>query len=196
MKALLYDVVMAPLGWMGLAQARQRLVSRVRGKVLEVGTGTGLALPRYPEGVESITAIDIDAESLKRARQRRPGVEPLVANVQELPFPDSSFDFVISSLVFCSVDEPARGLAEIRRVLKPAGELHMLEHVRSPHAQRAHLQDWLTPAWCWMTGGCRLNRETFSLVQAAGFEVTRRVQRLDGLAEELTAVPVKAGARG
>lgn len=186
---------MAPMGWMGLNRARQRLVSRVKGRVLEVGTGTGLALPSYPPGVESITAIDIDAEALERARKRRPGVELLLANVQQLPFPDSSFDFVISSLVFCSVDEPARGLAEIRRVLRPSGELHMLEHVRSPHLKRAHLQDWLTPAWCRMTGGCRLNRETFSLVQAAGFEVTRRVQLLDGLAEELTAVPVKAGAR-
>ncbi|HEX8700801.1 MAG TPA: class I SAM-dependent methyltransferase [Myxococcaceae bacterium] len=188
MKALLYDAVMAPLGWMGLNQARQRLVSRVQGKVLEVGTGTGLALPSYPPGVESITAIDIDAEALERARKRRPGAELVLANVQELPFADGSFDFVISSLVFCSVEEPARGLAEIHRVLKPGGELHMLEHVRSPHARFAHLQDRLTPAWCWMTGGCRLNRETFSLVQAAGFEVTRRVQLLDGLAEELTAV--------
>jgi ubiquinone/menaquinone biosynthesis C-methylase UbiE len=192
LKALLYDAVMAPLGWMGLEKARQRLVSRVHGKVLEVGTGTGLALPNYPQGVESITAIDIDAESLERARKRRPGAQFVLANVQELPFPDSSFDFVISSLVFCSVDEPARGLAEIHRVLKVGGELHMLEHVRSPHSRLARLQDRLTPAWCWMTGGCRLNRETFSLVQAAGFEVTRRVRRLDGLAEELTAVRVAA----
>lgn len=193
MKALLYDAVMAPLGWMGLNRARQRLVSRVHGKVLEVGTGTGLALPNYPQGVESLTAIDIDPESLERARKRRSGAELVLADVQDLPFSDCSFDFVISSLVFCSVDEPARGLAEIHRVLKVGGELHMLEHVRSPHPRFARLQDRLTPAWCWMTGGCRLNRETFSLVQAAGFEVTRRVQLLDGLAEELTAVRVNAG---
>jgi ubiquinone/menaquinone biosynthesis C-methylase UbiE len=192
-KALLYDAFMAPLGWMGLNEARQRLVSRVHGKVLEVGTGTGLALPNYPAGVESITAIDIDPDALERARRRRPGVQLTLANVQELPFPDESFDFVVSSLVFCSVDEPARGLAEIHRVLKVHGELHMLEHVRSPKPRRAHLQDRLTPAWCWMTGGCRLNRDTFSLVQAAGFDVTRRVQLLDGMAEEITAVRTKPG---
>jgi ubiquinone/menaquinone biosynthesis C-methylase UbiE len=191
LKALLYDALMAPLGWLGLSQARQRLVSLAHGKVLEVGTGTGLALPSYPAGVESITAIDIDADSLARARKRRPGAQLVLANVQELPFPDESFDCVISSLVFCSVEEPARGLAEIHRVLKVQGQLHMLEHVRSPHPRRAHLQDRLTPAWCWMTGGCRLNRETFSLVQAAGFEVTRRVRRLDGMAEELSAVRVR-----
>ncbi|HYI01026.1 class I SAM-dependent methyltransferase [Hyalangium sp.] len=191
MKALIYDALMAPLGWMGLTEARRRLVARVHGRVLEVGTGTGLALPGYPEGVDSITAIDIDAEALERAHQRRPGVQLVRANVQELPFPDRSFDFVISSLVFCSVNEPARGLAELHRVLAPGGELRMLEHVRAPSPRLARLQDGLTPAWSWMTGGCRLNRDTFSLVQAAGFNVTRRVQLLDGLAEEISAVRVQ-----
>ncbi len=191
MKALIYDALMAPLGWMGLTEARKRLVASVHGRVLEVGTGTGLALPGYPEGVKSITAIDIDPDALSRARKRRPGVELVTANVQELPFGDRSFDFVISSLVFCSVDDPARGLAEIHRVLTPGGELRMLEHVRAPSPRTARLQDRLTPAWCWMTGGCRLNRETFSLVQATGFEVTRRVQLLDGVAEEITATRVK-----
>jgi ubiquinone/menaquinone biosynthesis C-methylase UbiE len=190
-KALIYDALMAPLGWMGLTEARKRLVSRVHGRVLEVGTGTGLALPGYPEGVDSITAIDIDPDALARARKRRPGAELVTANVQELPFRDSSFDFVIASLVFCSVDDPARGLAEIHRVLVPGGELRMLEHVRAPSPRLARLQDRLTPAWCWMTGGCRLNRDTSAMVQAAGFDVTRRVQLLDGLAEEISAVRVK-----
>ncbi len=191
MKALIYDALMAPLGWMGLTEARRRLVQGVHGRVLEVGTGTGLALPGYPEGVHSITAIDIEPDALARARKRRPGVELVMANVQELPFRDRSFDFVISSLVFCSVDDPARGLSEIHRVLEPGGELRMLEHVRAPSPRLARFQDRLTPAWCWMTGGCRLNRDTFSLVQAAGFDVTRRVQLLDGLAEKITAVRVK-----
>jgi ubiquinone/menaquinone biosynthesis C-methylase UbiE len=191
MKALIYDALMAPLGWMGLTEARRRLVAHVHGRVLEVGTGTGLALPGYPEGVDSITAIDIDSEALERAHQRRPGVQLVTANVQELPFRDRSFDFIISSLVFCSVNEPARGLAELYRVLEPGGELRMLEHVRAPSPRLARLQDRLTPAWSWMTGGCRLNRDTFSLVQAAGFNVTRRVQLLDGLAEEISAVRVQ-----
>lgn len=191
MNALLYDAVMAPLGWMGLNKARQRLVAGVHGRVLEVGTGTGLALPGYPPDVESITAIDIDPDSLLRARKRRPGVQLAMVNVQDLPFRDKSFDFVISSLVFCSVDEPERGLAEVHRVLRVGGELRMLEHVRAPSPRLARFQDRLNPVWCGLMGGCRLNRDTFSLVQAARFDVTRRVQLLDGLAEEITAVRVK-----
>jgi ubiquinone/menaquinone biosynthesis C-methylase UbiE len=188
---LFYDALMAPLGWMGLTQARQRLVAGVHGRVLEVGTGTGLALPAYPKDVESITAIDIDPDSLMRARKRRPGVQLAMLNVQDLPFRDKSFDFVISSLVFCSVDEPERGLAEVHRVLRVGGELRMLEHVRAPSPRLARLQDRLNPLWCRLMGGCRINRDTFSLVQAARFDITRRVQLLDGLAEELTAVRVK-----
>jgi ubiquinone/menaquinone biosynthesis C-methylase UbiE len=192
-KGLLYDALMAPLGWMGLTEARRRLVAGVHGRILEVGAGTGLALPGYePEDVESITALDIDPAALVRAQRRRPGVKLAMVDVQDMSvFRDKTFDFVISSLVFCSVEEPARGLAEIHRVLKRHGELRMLEHVRAPAPKLARLQDRLTPLWCRVTGGCRLNRDTFSAVQAAGFHVTRRVPLLDGLAEELTAVRIK-----
>jgi ubiquinone/menaquinone biosynthesis C-methylase UbiE len=191
--ALLYDALMAPLGWMGLTQARQRLVAGVHGRILEVGAGTGLALSGYAlERVESITALDIDPSALERARRRRPGIEISQGDVQDMSlFRDEAFDFVISSLVFCSVDDPARGLAEIHRVLRRDGELRMLEHVRAPSPRLARLQDRLTPLWCRVAGGCRLNRETASAVQAAGFHITRRVQLLDGLAEELTAVRSK-----
>ncbi|NMO17316.1 class I SAM-dependent methyltransferase [Pyxidicoccus fallax] len=187
MKALAYDAVMAPLGWLGLTEARRKLVRGLSGRVLEVGTGTGLALPGYPATVTSVTAIDVDAEALERARRRRPEAELLHASVEALPFPDMSFDGVVSSLVFCSVDAPARALAEVFRVLRPGGELRMLEHVRAPTAGLATTQDLLTPAWKRVTGGCRLNRETHLLVQQTGFEVVRRVQRLRGMSELIIA---------
>ncbi|MCY1017941.1 class I SAM-dependent methyltransferase [Pyxidicoccus sp. MSG2] len=187
MKALAYDAVMAPLGWMGLTAARRKLVSGVSGRVLEVGTGTGLALPGYPDTVTSVTAIDVDAEALERARARRPDVEVLQASVEELPFAEASFDTVVSSLVFCSVESPGRGLAEIFRVLRPGGELRMLEHVRAPTSGLATAQDLLTPAWRMMTGGCRLNRDTYLLVRQTGFDVVRRVQRLHGMSELIIA---------
>jgi ubiquinone/menaquinone biosynthesis C-methylase UbiE len=187
MKALAYDAVMAPLGWLGLTAARRKLVRGLAGRVLEVGTGTGLALPGYPDTVTSLTAIDVDAEALKRARLRHPDAEVVQASVEDLPFPDASFDAVVSSLVFCSVEAPARALTEVFRVLRPGGELRMLEHVRAPSAGLATAQDLLTPAWKRLTGGCRLNRDTYFLVQQAGFDGVQRVQRLQGMSELIIA---------
>jgi ubiquinone/menaquinone biosynthesis C-methylase UbiE len=189
-KALLYDAVMVPAGWLGLHRARQRLVDGLSGRVLEVGTGTGLLLPVYPPGVSSIVAIDIDPGLFARARNRRPGVTLMQADVQRLPFRDGSFDAVVGCLVFCTVEDPARGLAEIRRVLRPGGQLRLLEHVRSPHPTVARLQDRLSPAWSHLAMGCQLNRDTVPLVEASGFRITHRSQRLRQLVEELVAVPV------
>jgi ubiquinone/menaquinone biosynthesis C-methylase UbiE len=187
MKALAYDAVMAPLGWLGLTAARRKLVRGLAGRVLEVGTGTGLALPGYPDTVTSLTAIDVDAEALERARLRHPDAEVVHASVEDLPFPDASFDAVVSSLVFCSVEAPAHALTEVFRVLRPGGELRMLEHVRAPSAGLATAQDLLTPAWKRLTGGCRLNRDTYFLVQQAGFDGVQRVQRLQGMSELIIA---------
>jgi ubiquinone/menaquinone biosynthesis C-methylase UbiE len=188
MKALAYDLVMAPFGWMGLTAARRRLVEGLCGKVLEVGTGTGLALPGYPSSVHSVVAIDLDEASLARARGRRPGVTLLQADVQDLPFPDASFDAVVSSLVFCSVEHPLRGLEELFRVLRPGGELRMLEHVRAPGPVLARVQEAVDPLWCAVTGGCHLNRDTVTLVREAGFRLMHRAQRLRGVGEELVAL--------
>ncbi|WP_163781852.1 class I SAM-dependent methyltransferase [Myxococcus vastator] len=187
MKALAYDAVMTPLGWLGLTAARRKLVRGLSGHVLEVGTGTGLALPGYPDTVTAVTAIDVDEAALARARRRRPDARLLYASVESLPFPAAAFDAVVSSLVFCSVEAPARALAEIFRVLRPGGALRMLEHVRAPSPALATVQDLLTPAWMRVSGGCRLDRDTFDLVRRAGFDVERRVQRLQGVSELIIA---------
>ncbi|QQR44763.1 class I SAM-dependent methyltransferase [Myxococcus xanthus] len=187
MKALAYDAVMTPLGWLGLTAARRKLVRGLSGHVLEVGTGTGLALPGYPDTVTAVTAIDVDEAALARAQRRRPDARLLYASVESLPFPTASFDAVVSSLVFCSVEAPARALAEIFRVLRPGGALRMLEHVRAPSPALATVQDLLTPAWMRVSGGCRLDRETFDLVRRAGFDIERRVQRLQGVSELIIA---------
>lgn len=188
--ALLYDVFMMPLGWLGLTRARRHLVEGLSGDVLEVGTGTGLLLPAYPPTVSSVTAIDIDPGMLARARRRRPEATLLEADVRSLPFPDGSFDAVVACLVFCSVEDPARGLAELRRVLRPSGQLRMLEHVRAPEGALARVQDGLNPAWSRLSGGCQLNRDTVPLIEAAGFRVTHRTQRLREVIQALTAVPI------
>jgi len=103
------------------------------------------------------------------------------ASVEALPFRDGVFDTVVSSLVFCSVPDPARGLAEVRRVLRSDGRLRMLEHVRSLRSWKAAFQDCVQPIWTRFSGGCRPNRDTERAVEAAGFRIDaeERVARAD-----------------
>jgi ubiquinone/menaquinone biosynthesis C-methylase UbiE len=90
------------------------------------------------------------------------------------------FDTVLSGLVFCSVADPRRGLLEVRRVLAPRGQLRMLEHVRSTRPWKACLQDVCQPAWTWIAGGCRPNRNTERTVEAAGFRIEVEGRRAKG----------------
>jgi ubiquinone/menaquinone biosynthesis C-methylase UbiE len=125
----LYD----PMCWLcerlGLMRWRRWLVSGARGLALDLGCGTGRNLPLMA-GARPV-AVDPDAAVLCRARRRAPGARLVRARAEALPFRDGVFDTVVSGLAFCSVADPGRGLAEVRRVLKRHGELRMLEHVRS-----------------------------------------------------------------
>jgi len=97
---------------------------------------------------------------------------PLVqGSAEALPFRDGTFDTVVASLVFCSVPEPARGLAEIKRVLRADGRLRMLEHVRSRRPWKAKFQDRVQPLWTRLSGGCHPNRDTERAVETAGFVI-------------------------
>jgi ubiquinone/menaquinone biosynthesis C-methylase UbiE len=119
---------------------------------------------------------------------------PLVlASVEALPFRDGVFDTVVSALVFCSVADPVRGLAEVRRVLRPGGTLRMLEHVRSTRPWKARWQDRLQPAWTRFTGGCRWNRDTERAVEQAGFVIEPDGRRAKGDMRRFAARP--AGER-
>ena len=118
-------------------------------------------------------AIGLDPawDSLGRARRRAPGVPLVQGSAEALPFRAGTFDTVVSSLVFCSVAEPARGLAEVKRVLRPDGRLRMIEHVRSRRAWKAAFQDRVQPLWTWVSGGCHPNRETERAVESAGLAI-------------------------
>jgi len=174
----LYDALMAVSDACGLARWRRQLVDGAAGRTLEVGCGTGRNLPLYPAGLEVI-GIDPDLAALRYARRRAPRVPLLAARAEALPFRPGTFDSVVSSLVFCSVADPEQGLAEIRRVLRPGGELRMLEHVRHPQPRWAALQDLIQPAWTKVAGGCHPNRATENAVEQAGFRIeeTGRVAR-------------------
>ena len=166
----LYDALCAVVERTGLAEWRRWLASGARGRTLDVGCGTGRGLPLYGPGV-LVIGLDPAWDSLGRARRRAPGVPLVQGSAEALPFRASTFDTVASSLVFCSVAEPARGLAEVRRVLRPDGRLRMIEHVRSRRAWKAAFQDRVQPLWTWASGGCRPNRQTERAVESAGFVI-------------------------
>jgi ubiquinone/menaquinone biosynthesis C-methylase UbiE len=169
----LYDPLCALAEAAGLRRWRDWLAGGARGLTLDVGCGTGRTLPRFGPHVRAV-GLDPSAEVLRRARRRAPRVPLVRGNAEQLPFRDGAFDTVVSGLVFCSVPEPARGLAEVRRVLRRDGELRMLEHVRSTRAWMARLQDWIQPCWTRLSGGCHPNRATERAVQAAGFTIGER----------------------
>ncbi len=167
----LYDAGMALIEKTGLRRWRAWLAGGAPpGRVLDLGCGTGRTLPLFGSGVRAI-GLDPSPESLRRARRRAPGLPLVCARAEALPFRDGSFDAVVSGLAFCTIADVARGLGEVRRVLKTGGVLRMLEHVRSKRSVVAWLQDRTQPAWTWFTGGCHPNRDTEAAVAAAGFVV-------------------------
>src|SRR5579884_4108464 len=129
---------------------RQETAGQAYGIVLEVGAGTGLNFSWYrPERVERVEAIEPDSAMLAYARERllqaTVPISLTQASVEALPFADSTFDSVVVTLVFCSVEDPAQGMQEIKRVLKPEGTLFLFEHVRSQGTWIGRLQDALVP---------------------------------------------------
>jgi SAM-dependent methyltransferase len=169
--AILYD----PVLWLGekrgLAALRRRLLAEARGAVLEIGAGTGLNLPHYPSGLEELVL----AEPGERMGERidlggaPEDVEPQLvqAPAEELPFRDSSFDTVVSTLVLCTVADPERALSEIVRVLRPNGRLLFLEHVQADDGWRRRLQGRTVGAWAAFADGCRCDRPTLETIEEA-----------------------------
>jgi ubiquinone/menaquinone biosynthesis C-methylase UbiE len=184
----LYDLGLWALEHGGLGRWRDWLAAGARERTLDLGTGTGRNLPLFPEGVRAI-AVDPHPQNLARARRRAPGVPLVRARAEALPFRDGAFDTVVSGLVFCSVDDPGAGLAEVRRVLAPEGSLRMLEHVRSEGPIAARWQDLVQPAWTRISGGCRPNRDTERVLLDAGFRVEAGSRRARGAMRRLEARP-------
>jgi ubiquinone/menaquinone biosynthesis C-methylase UbiE len=163
---------------------RPGVVGPAHGHVLEVGAGGAENLRFYDLGdrVQRLTLAEPDPYMLHRAESevRRTGlpVKVVQAAAEELPFPSGSFDTVVATLVFCSVEDQSAALAEVRRVLKPGGAFLFMEHVRSEHPVWSRFQDIATPVNRVLGAGCRLNRDTIGAIDRAGFEVVRlsRVQ--------------------
>lgn len=169
---------------------RPRIMEEMAGRVLEVGAGTGASFSYYPDDAQVI-ATEPDPHMLKRAEKRlaemnRPNVELRQAPAESLPFDDASFDHVLSTLVFCSVRDQAKALAEARRVLKPGGTFRFWEHIRNDESRFwGTLQDLITPVWRWFAAGCHPNRRTQQAIEEAGFRIewVERIQAAPGTPE-------------
>jgi SAM-dependent methyltransferase len=155
------------------AELRRKLLAYARGRVLEIGVGTGLSLPHYPP-VDGLVAADPSEPMLRRARRRAAeagrDVTFVQARAEQLPFEDDSFDTVVSMVVLCTVENQQRALQEIRRVLRPTGQFLFSEHVRSEDPKRARWQDRLETIWGVIANGCHPNRRTLNAIRAAGFD--------------------------
>jgi SAM-dependent methyltransferase len=154
-----------------LREVRTRTAGEAIGRVLEIGAGTGFNFPFYSKEA-TVVATEPDPEMRRRAepRAREHGIDLRAAPAERLPFPDESFDTVVSTGVFCAVDDPRRALSEVHRVLRLGGELRFSEHVRGSGAARRFMQRTLDPLH-YRLFRCHIGRDTLRSMEEAGFDV-------------------------
>jgi SAM-dependent methyltransferase len=157
-------------------ELRRRALAGLSGNVIEVGSGDGRSFEHYPPGVEHLLAVEPDPTAREAASERARGaaipIDVVGGTAEELPAEDGAFDAAVLMGVLCSVGDPAAALRELRRVLRPGGELRFWEHVRSGNAAFRVLQRATDAVfWTRALGGCETTRDTTAAIAAAGFEL-------------------------
>ncbi len=159
-----------------VARHRQRIIPAARGRVLEVGIGSGLNLPFYSDAVTELVGVDPSVRLIEMARKAAGDlpfhIEFAARSAETLPYEDGSFDSIISTWTLCSIADAGAALAEMRRVLKPEGELIFIEHGASQDRRVAAWQGRLNPIWSRLAGGCQMNRPIDALITSSGFSIT------------------------
>lgn len=196
-----YDRVLAPAEKAGLSRHREQLLQAAEGRVLEIGGGTGANLRYYGDQVVELVIAEHSEPMVRRLERKLSGyripTRLFHAPAERLPVEAESFDYVVSTFVLCTVKDALAALAEVRRVLKPRGQLLFIEHVRADDPNLAGWQDRLRIPWSWFGCGCQCNRQTAESIRAAGFSLAEL--RHDTLAKApLLVRPVIVGvaARG
>jgi len=176
-RRVLPRVVDVALGGRAFSAVRARVASDLGGEVLEVGFGSGRNVPHYPPTVSRIRAVDPAVAARKLAAERVAAsgipVEYVGLDGEHLPLDDDSVDHVLTTWTLCTIPDVEQALAEIRRVLRPGGTLHFVEHGRAPDPKVARWQDRLTPMQRRVAGGCHLNRPIDALITGSGLDMAR-----------------------
>lgn len=187
-----YDRMLRPFERRTFGESRHRLLRHAEGRVLDLGAGTGANFAYYPREVRHVVALDPELGMLATADGKREAATvPVVivaGSAESLPFPDATFDTVVATLVFCTIGDPGRAIAEVARVLAPGGRVLMLEHVRSSNPLLGIVMDAATPLQRLVAAGCHLNRKTHGLVARAGFSVEVLRRRALGCVVEIEAI--------
>lgn len=161
-----------------LSAYRRRCVPQARGRVLEIGVGSGLNLRFYGDDASEVIGLDPSPRLLEMARaaipvERVDNIELIEGSAESIPLDQASVDTVLTTWTLCSIPDVDAALREMRRVLKPSGQLLFVEHGRSPDPEVKRWQDRLTPLWKKCAGGCHLNRPIRELFERGGFEIER-----------------------
>jgi SAM-dependent methyltransferase len=187
--ARFYDRALKATEEAGLGAMRTALLAKARGRVVEIGAGTGANVGLYGAEIEDLTLVEPDPHMAARLRARLAAGEGsgaaageagarshapkhlIEAPAESLPFPDDAFDTAVATLVLCTIPDPVAAIDELARVLKPGGRLLFIEHVRSDDPARARWQDRLEKPWRFMADGCYCNRDTEANLRSSAFVV-------------------------